>query len=188
MCVLEYHRVFLADASQTVDAEESTVANNPVLPVHQAIGLAIMYFLRGAVFGARAHRECIVVVAQKWLVARGVELQLVDIFRGAQNRQPHLAVGTVVLVPVDVEVWLELRILAIGQNVPPPGIELGLLNTEVVRYQVDNDAQTGLVRHLRELLQLFHAAELRVHRRRIDDIVAMVRLRYGGEDRRQIQV
>ena len=44
------------------------------------------------------------------------------------------------------------------------------------------------MRHLRELLQLFHAAELRVHSRRIDDIVAMVRLRHGSEDRRQIQV
>ncbi len=57
----------------------------------------------------------------------------------------------------------------------------------MVRHDVDEDAQTGRVRGARERVEPGPTAELGIHGRGVDHVVAVLAAGLRGEDRREVQ-
>ncbi len=179
---VEHLPIFLAQTGQRGDREEAPVTADAVAPAHQPIVLTVVHVGAGAFCGAR--REGQSQVAQPQPVP--VDLQIGGVVVGAQDRQHDAPV--VVEVPVDVEIRCVVRGTAVPQDVPPPGVLLGLVDADVVGHDVDHQAHAPLAGRRRQPRQPLGAAEFRRHRRRVGDVVAVVGPGGSGHDRRQVQM
>ena len=200
--VLEDEWIFLAHPCEPIDGEEAAVRDYAVAPVHELVRLALVDLERVVVETAvRPRREgkIVVVVGQDILPARGsacgefilgqvseAELLLVALL--AKHREPELTAGAVVLVPINIKVGGKLGVRAKLEHVPPPAVAMRDLHAHVVWHDVQHDAESGVVCCPGELAQTLDATQLRVNLGRIEDVVAVIGLRHGGEDGGEIEV
>ncbi len=179
---VEHLRVLLAQTRQRGDREEPPIAAHIVPPAHQPVVLTVVY-LRAAAPGS-AGRDGEAQVAQRQRVA--IDGQRRDVLVGAEDGQHDAPVG--VQIPVDVEEFGEPRVPAVPQHVPPPGIQLGLLDPDVVGHDVDQQAHAAGPGRPRQRGQRLGPAEFGGHRRRVGDVVAVGGTAYRGEQRRQVDM
>jgi hypothetical protein len=129
----------------------------------------------------RADREFVLVVPDAERAFRRIELQREGaLFEGltvalAEEGHHELVVGTEPR-PVDVERVGRGREATPFQHGEPPRI-VGAADAHVVGHDVEQKLQAGAVQRLREANETLLAAELRVDRRVVDDVVAMGRAR-----------
>ena len=156
---LKDQRVLLAHTRQAVDGKEAAVRDHAVAPVHECVGLALVDVQHIVVKRSKApwhNGEVGVEVLQHHLaIGRGTfgkrlggqvdQLKLVLIALLGQNRHAHLAAGAVVLMPINVEVALKLRIPAVLQHIPEPPVHPRVFHTQVVRHDVQDQAKAALV-------------------------------------------
>ena len=89
----------------------------------------------------------------------------------AEDRHAHAAAAE---LPVDVERLGVPRVAPVRQHVPPPGVLGRLRDPHVVRDDVDEDAEAGRARRLREPLEPLGPAARRIDLRGVDHVVAVV--------------
>lgn len=144
--------------------------------------------------GTGIDREQVLVVANREGALGGVEGELqFPVFQNrpvvvAEEGEQHLVLQRRVhRVPVDVEVPRERRRLTMLQHIEPPPVVVAA-HRHVVRHDVDDQAHAVPVERGDKGLELASAAELRVERPMLDDVVAVPTLRACLEQRRDIAV
>ena len=105
------------------------------------------------VLGPGADGEDVVVVAEYRLAVDLIEGELFLVALRAEDREPEFAAGPVVVVPVDVEVALVLTVPAELEHIPPPRVLAWIVDTEMVRDDVDDDPEAVFAGGRREAPQ-----------------------------------
>ena len=182
--VFKDHRIFLPHTRETVDAEETAIVDDAIAPEHELVVLPVVDLLRGAAFGTRTDGEAVLVVDQ--LVALDGEGR--HVILAAEHGQSQPASCTVVVGPVDVEVRGKFGVLPILQHVPPPGVELGNIHSDVVGHDIEQDLHAGFVDSVGQLSEPFHAAQFGIDGGRISDVIAVGGFRRCRHDGGQVQV
>ena len=181
---VENRRVLLTKSGQRRDGEEPAVAADAVTPAGQPVVLPVVHHRSGCpvVGGSRGEGEGHGVTAQ----CAAVHQQGSAVVVAAQHRQQDASLG--IGRPVDVEEPGIRRGAAVRQDVPPPGIVMGLVDGEVVGHDVDDQAHAAGAGGAGQRCQSFGAAQGGRYGCRVGDVVAVFGAWYGGEHRRQIQM
>ena len=191
----EHLRVLDADGRERRDVEEPPVGQlrRAALPRGEAVVLAGVHLGRtcpravATVRGARCDREGVLVVAQLGAVVgerdlgRDHLLLVVRVRLGAEDRQQDRACR-----PVDVEVRRVPRAPAVGEDVPPPRVRLGVVHADVVRHDVEQEAQAVLARRRDEGAPPVLAPARAAGPGGVDDVVAVVAALAGREQGRGV--
>ena len=182
--LLEHPRYFDANTGQTVHSEESTVVQFVVgpPPVHQLIVLPIVHtgWAGTGVGRSGGNRKTMIEVVQFAVD----DLQLVELARPvAQHRNANSPPAE---RPVHVESLGVTRLLAILEQIPPPGILPRRRDPHVVRHDVHEYAPPRQVGRCREPVQGIRPAPGRVDEGMIDDVIPVIRSGLGLQQRREV--
>ena len=185
---LDFHMGFVEDpgllhpdAGEGVHAEEAAVVQLVVRPppVHQFVVLAGVDVHGRIAVGRRSRRHRVSVVVVVQLVVDQLQL-LQFVVAVAQDGQAQFSACR---IPVDVESVGITRAAPFQQKRPPPGVARGSGDTHVVGHDVRQHAHAGGVSGIGECFQPLGAAAGRIHRCRVNHVVAVVRTRLSGQDR-----
>jgi hypothetical protein len=182
-------RILDPQSGQGGDVEEAPVVQLLAAdaPQTQPVVLRLDQFCQGQLLGTGGEWENVVVVAQPFTVDDEFAGSQALGERAAQHRHQHLA-GVVAALPVDVEPAGVLRLAPLAQHTPPRLVgRFRLRDAGVVGHDVKDDPEAGGFACLPQPHQGCFAAELRIDRLMIGDVIPVLAPGGGGEPRRAVE-